>query len=236
MEGGGGYALAAPVQAELALPASPSEAPRAAQGMGQAVKKQSPVAPTDATANVGVAATSQPSPLLIYQAKLALAVYEVDLSLDAVEALAKQAGGYLVRRMATSIVVRVPAAGFDGTLKTILGMGDVLQRELEVEDVTAKVRDLEARLANAEAVRKRLAELLAGANKTEEALAVERELSRVSEEIEQMKSQLKLLSELVAYSTITVRFEAPQAENLDRRFKLPFPWLDELGLSNLLSL
>ena len=89
---------------------------------------------------------------------------------------------------------------------------------------------------NAEAVRKRLTELLAGATKTEEALAVERELARVTEDIEQMKAQLKLFGELVAYSTITVRFEAPQAENLDRRFKLPFPWLEELGLSNLLSL
>jgi hypothetical protein len=202
---------------------------------GQSVQ-QRPAPSGDADANTGVAATTKPGPLLIYEAKLALAVYEVDKSLDAVEALAKQAGGYLVQRHATSIVVRVPAAGFDGSLKTILKMGDVLQRDLEVEDVTAKVRDLEVRLMNAEAVRKRLTELLAGATKTEEALAVERELARVTEDIEQMKAQLKLFGELVAYSTITVRFEAPQAENLDRRFKLPFPWLEELGLSNLLSL
>ena len=89
---------------------------------GQSVQ-QRPAPSGDADANTGVAATTKPGPLLIYEAKLALAVYEVDKSLDAVEALAKQAGGYLVQRHATSIVVRVPAAGFDGSLKTILKMG-----------------------------------------------------------------------------------------------------------------
>jgi hypothetical protein len=184
----------------------------------------------------GVAATSQPSPLLIYQANLALSVYEVEKGLDQVEAIAKKAGGYLVSRNANQIVVRVPADGFDGSLRAVLALGDVLQRDLQVEDVTAKVRDLEVRLKNAEAVRQRLVELLAGAVKTDDALAVERELARVTEEIEQMKGQLKLFREMVAFSTITVRFEAPHAENLDARFKLPFPWLDELGLSNLLQL
>ena len=174
--------------------------------------------------------------LLTYQANLALAVYEVDKGLDAVEKLTRDAGGYLVSRGSNAIVVRVPASHFDGSLKQVLALGEVLERELHVEDVTAKVRDLEARLQNAEAVRKRLIELLAGASKTADALAVERELARVAEDIERMKAELKRFRELVAYSTLTVRFEAPHAEALDRRFKLPFPWLENLGLSHLLAL
>jgi hypothetical protein len=141
-----------------------------------------------------------------------------------------------VSRSGNAVVVRVPASHFDGSLKQVLALGEVLERELHVEDVTAKVRDLEVRLQNAEAVRKRLVELLAGAAKTADALAVERELGRVTEDVERMKAELKRFHELVAYSTLTVRFEAPHAEALDRRFKLPFPWLEELGLSHLLSL
>jgi hypothetical protein len=174
--------------------------------------------------------------LLTYQANLALAVYEVSQGLDAVEDLARKAGGYIVSRGGNAIIVRVPASQFDGSLKQVLSLGEVLERELHVDDVTAKVRDLEARLQNAEAVRKRLVELLAGASKTADALAVERELGRVTEDVERMKAELKRFRELVAYSTLTVRFEAPHAEALDRRFKLPFPWLEELGLSHLLSL
>jgi hypothetical protein len=238
---GYGYSFEEPASVEAApAPEGPEAVPpilnQSASGNLPAENRKQAVAGNENPAKVGVGSNEGVGPLLIYQAKLALAVFEVDKSLDAVEELAKKAGGYLVQRHSTTIVVRIPAKGFDGTLKTILKMGDVLERDLEVEDVTAKVRDLEARLMNAEAVRKRLVELLNGANKTEDALSVERELARVTENIEQMKAQLKLLSELVTYSTITVRFEAPQAENLDKRFKLPFPWLDELGLSNLLSL
>src|SRR5262249_2231111 len=141
-----------------------------------------------------------------------------------------------VSRDGSTIVVRIPAASFDANLSQILALGEVLRRELHAEDVTGKVRDLEARLKNAEAVRQRLTELLSSAGKTEEALAVERELARVTDELERMKAELKRLRELVAYSTVTVRFEAPHAEALDRRFTLPFPWLEELGLSRLLKL
>lgn len=195
-----------------------------------------PEAAAPAAELTSATAPERPGLLLTYQANLALAVYEVDKGLDAVEKLTRDAGGYLVSRGGNAIVVRVPASHFDGSLKQVLALGEVLERELRVEDVTAKVRDLEARLQNAEAVRKRLIELLAGASKTADALAVERELARVAEDIERMKAELKRFRELVAYSTLTVRFEAPHAEALDRRFKLPFPWLENLGLSHLLAL
>jgi len=195
-----------------------------------------PGTPAPTAERTTVATTEQPGLLLIYQANVALAVYEVDKGLDAVEALTRGAGGYLVSRGGNAIVVRVPTSHFDGSLKQVLALGEVLERELHVEDVTAKVRDLEVRLKNAEAVRKRLVELLAGTAKTADALAVERELARVTDDLERMKAELKRFQELVAYSTLTVRFEAPHAEALDRRFKLPFPWLEELGLSHLLSL
>lgn len=195
-----------------------------------------PETPAAVAELTSVTAPEQQGLLLTYQANLALAVYEVDKGLDAVEELTRQAGGYLVSRNGNAIVVRVPASHFDGSLKQVLALGEVLERQLQVEDVTAKVRDLDARLQNAEAVRKRLTELLAGASKTADALAVERELARVSEDIERMKAELKRFHELVAFSTLTVRFEAPHAEALDRRFKLPFPWLENLGLSRLLSL
>lgn len=217
----------APAVAGAPAPPPPAEAAPA--------EPETPAAATIAEPT-SMAVPEQPGLLLTYQANLALAVYEVDKGLDAVEALTRGAGGYLVSRSGNAIVVRVPASHFDGSLKQVLALGEVLERELHVEDVTAKVRDLEVRLKNAEAVRKRLIELLAGAAKTADALAVERELARVTEDIERMKADLKRFHELVAYSTLTVRFEAPHAEALDRRFKLPFPWLEELGLSHLLSL
>lgn len=60
-------------------------------------------------------------------------------------------------------------------------------------------------------------------------------MGRLSEEIERMKGRLKLLSELSAYSTITVQF-SERTSQIDGRVELPFSWLSEMGLRNLLAL
>ena len=51
-----------------------------------------------------------------------------------------------------------------------------------------------------------------------------------------MEGKLKLLRDKIAYSTITVAFEARGSTLQTSRPKLPFPWLSELGLPNLLRL
>jgi hypothetical protein len=38
------------------------------------------------------------------------------------------------------------------------------------------------------------------------------------------------------FSTITLRFEARPVDRIQSKVRLPFPWLDQLGLSNLLRL
>ena len=47
---------------------------------------------------------------------------------------------------------------------------------------------------------------------------------------------LKRLRELVAYSTITVRFDAKPTDKIDSKVELPFSWLRDLGLNSLLNL
>jgi hypothetical protein len=176
------------------------------------------------------------TPLLIYEASLTVAVYKAADAIDKVETLARDVGGYLVRRDDNSITVRVPAAKFHGSLETLAKIGDVLHRNVSVRDVTDEFLDVETRLKNAEAMRRRLEELLSKAQNVSDALAVERELGRVAGEIERMKGRLKLLRELVSFSTITLRFQAQQTEHIGSTVRLPFPWLDQLGLADLLRL
>jgi hypothetical protein len=107
---------------------------------------------------------------------------------------------------------------------------------VNVRDVTEQFADLEIRLKNAEAVRERLQALLAKAAKIEDALAVERELERITQTIEQMKGRLRLLGELIAFSTITVNFQARPQDQVGSEVRLPFDWLRELGLPPLLNL
>jgi hypothetical protein len=69
-----------------------------------------------------------------------------------------------------------------------------------------------------------------------EALEIEKELARVTQELELLEGKLKLLKDRIAYSTITVVFEPRGATLQATRIRLPFPWLSQLGLPNLLSL
>jgi hypothetical protein len=144
-------------------------------------------------------------------------------------------GGYLVRRDDRTITVRVPAEKFRKALAGVGKLGDVLHREETVKDVTDQFFDLQVRLKNAHAMRERLAKLLDQVKNVEEALMVEKELGRVTEQIELFEGKLKLLKELIAFSTITVQFK-PRPTDRVSNVRLPFYWLNQLGLSQLLSL
>jgi hypothetical protein len=182
-------------------------------------------------------AVSVRAPILIYTAQISMSVYQVTASLAKVEAIARELGGFLAKRDDASITIRVPAATFDDAVKRVESVGDVLHKNIAAEDVTDEFHDLEIRLKSAKAVQTRLSELLAKATKVEDSLAIERELDRVSGEIERIEGRLKFLRDRAAFSTITVRFEAKGTDQVgDAPFKLPVGWLYEIHLSRLLNL
>ena len=232
---------------EEAPGAAPSPAPvGAVQNFRSAPQQMGPMAQA-APAATG---TSQPQPpqiatdaspirqMLIYTARLTMAVFEVEKALNGVEQTARDVGGFLGRRTDREITIRVPVARFHDVMKKLEGSGDVLHREVQVEDVSEQFMDLSLRLKNARAVRDRIAQHLNDAKNVQEALSVERELERLSGEIERLEGRLKYLRDRAAYSTITVTFEPLRQEEIrrDRIFQLPFPWLSQLGLGRLMSL
>ncbi len=192
-----------------------------------------------ASNDVAAAKTVPDSPhsaaMLVYTANLTMAVYQVGPGLDGVERVAKEAGGYLSSRQDESIVVRIPRDRFQDVIARIEKLGDVTHRDIKAQDVTDEFVDIQARLKNAYNMRDRLADLLSKAP-AKEALDIEKELGRVTEDIERMEGRLKLLRDQIAFSTITVTFTplAPQTVH-DSSLLAPFPWLQELGLGSLLN-
>jgi hypothetical protein len=159
----------------------------------------------------------------------------VDQGLAAVEKIARDMGGYLAQKRDREIRIRVPRARFEPTLAAIDKIGDVLHRDIEAQDVTDEFVDTEIRIKNGRAMQARLKALLEKAN-VKEALELEKEMRRVTEELELLEGKLKLLKDKIAYSTITVAFEARNSAIPSTRIKLPFPWLQQLGLPTLLQL
>ncbi|HZX00612.1 MAG TPA: DUF4349 domain-containing protein [Bacilli bacterium] len=182
-------------------------------------------------------AVAKRAPLLIYTAQIGMAVFQARESIDKVEAIARELGGFLSKRDDQAITIRVPVAQFDEAMKRLEGVGDMLHRNVAVEDVTAEFVDLEIRVKNARAVRDRLEKLLEKAASVEESVLLEKELGRVAGEIERMEGRLKLLRDRAAFSTITVTFQARPRESIDPTGpRLPVEWLNTLGLSRLLNL
>lgn len=217
-------AAAAPEAAPLPEPPPPPGAPppNEAPPPAGATKSAEPARPND---------------FLIYEATLSIAVYQVDRGITDLLAIAKAVGGQVVQRGDDRVVFRVPRARFEEALGRADAIGDVLHRDVHAQDVGDEYRDLEVRLRNARAMRDRLEHLLARAGTVRDSLEIEAQMSRVTEDIERLSGQLQLLGHRIAYSRITVVFQPRHAENLRREVvRLPFPWLDTLGLGTLLNL
>jgi hypothetical protein len=194
-------------------------------GQGQAGGSSSPKVATDAPHG---------TTMLIYTATLHLAVFQVEQQMNAVERIAREAGGYLSVRNDTEITIRVPRGKFEPALHAIEKLGDVVHRSVTAQDVTDEYVDLEIRLKNNRAVRDRLQALLDKAG-VKEAIEIQKELARVTEEIERMEGRLKLLKDKIAFSSITVSFQPVDTQPVRDATILPFPWLQDLGLSSLLN-
>ena len=125
----------------------------------------------------------------------------------------EDAGGYLARQEISGHkgyhrqgywTVRVPLSRFDGFVNDIENLGDVRRNLREAQDVTEAYADLEARLRNKQASESRLLSHLQKTGELKDTLEVERELSRVREEIERLQGQLNLLKNKTDLATIDV--------------------------------
>jgi len=176
-------------------------------------------------------------PLLIYTATLYMAVFEVRTTQAALIERARAAGGFLFQQTDDRLVLRVPAAGFEAFLDGVGELGDVLHREVQAQDVGEEFRDVAIRIRNLEVTRQRVEALLAQATTVEQALAVQRELERITTELEALRGRQRYLADRLALSTITFVFQPRPRELVEQPeiFALPFGWLEQLGLSTLLE-
>ena len=235
-----------PAQAALGNTVAHAPAPAARGPAG----RTTPAASTTPATTVAPAVTegAPPAPMLIYTAAVDLSVRraEVTATLDRVVDLAYAMGGYLVQRTDAQVQVRVPSARFREGVRRVEELAEVLHRTINAQDVSEEFNDLEVRLTNLRAVRRRLEEFLARAANIAEALRVEQELERVTQEMDRIEGRMRFLRARATFSLVTVtaraRSEAVVAPDplpgpsVRRPLDLPVEWLDRLGLGRLLQI
>jgi hypothetical protein len=104
-----------------------------------------------------------------------------------------------------TLTIKVEARRFDELLAQVKQIGSYTHESVQTEDVTFAHADLTARLANQKKVEERLLGHLSDhARDFKSVLEVEKELSRVREQIEQLTAQLRTMENQIAYSTLTL--------------------------------
>ena len=191
-------------------------------------RPESEAMPYDADVASGVPAEA-PAPdasvvlvdrLVIRNANLSLVVGSPVEAADRIAALASSLSGFVVssnvtqastdaqgnKIMQASITIRVPSEQLDGALTQIHSLAVEVQTEsVTGQDVTAEFTDLSSRLRNLEAAEAQLVNIMDGATKTEEVLAVFNQLTYIREQIEQVRGQMKYYSESAAMSAVSVQ-------------------------------
>ena len=177
------------------------------------------------------------SPLLIYTGQVVLAVFDVSATQEKALSVIEEFGGYASQRNSQAMVFRVPAERFRDALEALKKLGDLLRLDWSAQDVGEEYRDLQIRLKNNVEMRDRLLVMLAAAKAVEDALAVEQQLERITLEIERINGQLRSLQDRIAYSTISLQFSPIAVTQVPKSdYRLPFPWLNQLGLEFLMQL
>ena len=125
--------------------------------------------------------------------------------------------------------VRVPVDAYDGFVRGVLGLGELVSTQANSQDVSAEYYDLDARTRAKQVEEARLLKHLADSTgRLDEILAVERELSRVRSEIEQMQGRLAVLGNLTSLATVTITateihdYIPPQNPNLGQKIARTF--------------
>ena len=209
-----------------------------------------PAAPQESTAGAArrrlSAVTQESSPatakavsdgrLMIYTASFEVLVSNVEDTLRQFLGWVEADGGYLEARENETVTCRVPVDRFDALTARIPSVGTVLSESLKAQDVTLQSFDLAVRIENAEKSRQRLLLLLEQATDVEATLKIEKELRRLTEELERIKGELKLLQNRVAYSTVQVTFRsnAPDPTPIARRKQSRFAWIRQVGIEQIL--
>lgn len=175
------------------------------------------------------AAEVAPRRLVIQNADMSIVVVKPLDAMNAIAAMASEFNGFVVnsysRTVTTdrgqdvveaNITIRVDSAQLNTVLERIRALTpnaeeDVLSENISGQDVTKEYVDLESQLRNLKQTEAQLQKVMDQATKTEDILAVYRDLSSIREQIEVKTGQMKYYEEAAALSSLSVYIQAQEA-------------------------
>lgn len=176
---------------------------------------QTPVRAGGRVEQAQTAAETPPGRHVARTIHMSLTVADLDAFRVGVESLVNDVNGSIVsvatyqdpsepRTLTASL--HVPFSGSDAALARLHGLGRVVAEEQRATDVSVRVVDLDARVRNLRTSEARLRLLLEKRTGTlADVLAAERELTRVTGQLEAMEASSRLLSQQTTFASLELR-------------------------------
>lgn len=211
--------------------ALPNQLPGLSQSLGVAQSAPAVEAPAPTVASLeamksgitdanGAAVGGNPAQdrLLIMNVDLTIVVVDPQGKMDAISALAKSLGGFVVSMNMSqtitpngdkapegSISIRVPANQLDGALAQIkTGAVEVQSETRSGQDITQQYTDLQSQLRALQDAETQLEAIMKNATKTEDVLNVFNQLENYRQQIEVIQGQIQYDEQASAYSLVNV--------------------------------
>ncbi|MDH3324798.1 MAG: DUF4349 domain-containing protein [Candidatus Peregrinibacteria bacterium] len=158
---------------------------------------------------------------IVKNASLNLEVEDTDIAKDLATENVKEFGGLVTNLnswqirpgvLAYSMSMKVPAEKLDNLIESLVKLGVKKSENFNISDITAQYRDTENQLKNLEARRNRLRELMdRETDNLSDVLQIDRELSSVQLQIENLERTQQGRDDRVAYSTLNLNIQPEPA-------------------------
>lgn len=194
----------------LFIGCSNNSGPRPKQAVQVAVQPGNPVP------NAGDVAAPSLVRKIIYTCQIAVVVEDLmaaQQTLNTLIASIQPQGGYLANQELSGTsgsqrrgtwTIRVPLSEFDRFVSQVEKLGEIERNSRNAQDVTDAHTDLEGRLRNKQSSETRLLSHLEKSAQLKDTLELERELTRVRGEIEQLQGQMNLLNNKADLATVSL--------------------------------
>ncbi len=158
------------------------------------------------------------SAFIVREGTLDVEVNDLPGALNQAHALVSNLGGYVAGSKESNdgdytyaaITYRFPVEHWDDALVGLRALGQrVISENTTASDVTADVVDMDARLANLRAAETQYQSFMAKAVTIDDVLAVQKQLTDVRGQIEQLQAQRDNLANRATLATLTVNWQVP---------------------------
>jgi hypothetical protein len=154
---------------------------------------------------------------IIFTGTITVKVDDVVAAADRATATATGLGGYVAGDNRTltdggaqaTLELKVPANTFESTLDGLAKLGTEEGRQVNAQDVTETMIDLDARIATQQASLDRVRQLLAQAKSIGDIVSLENELTSRQADLDSLTQRRNAMSGMVALATITVVLYGP---------------------------